>query len=100
MNNFLRWLGRASQTLFGFLWTILQEVGRGLGRLCFLILEGIGHGIASALRVAAPYLIGSGVLWYVFTYQPELFNGILTLAIMAFGLRLIVGKTFGRRNRK
>ncbi len=86
-NFFLRTL----RVLGNFLWNLLQETGRGLGRLFFLTLESLGHGMARILRFLAPWVLGVGVLWYSLEYQPELFNKILTLFIMAWGFKIMVG---------
>ena len=93
-------LQRVFLAVLRLLWTVLQELVRGLGRLCFLILEGIGHGLASTLRFSAPYIVGGGTLWYIFKYQPELFTQALTIAIMALGFKVMVVGIFGQKSKK
>ena len=93
-------LQRFFLAILRFSGTILQESGRGLGRLCFLIFEGIGHGLARVLRFSAPYLIGGGTLWYVSKYQPEFFVQALALVIMVLGFKVMMKGIFGKKSKK
>jgi hypothetical protein len=94
MRNFLtqvlRGLGRMIRAFFYLLWEILQEVGRGIGRLLYLILEGIGQGLAVFLRRLIPAIAGVAGFWLVFKYQPELFESLLALGIIILGIWIVI----------
>ena len=103
MRNFLvralRGLGRGFLAVLNLLWDILQEVGRGVGRLLFLVLEGIGRGLADFLRRLAPWVAGGALAIGIFKYQPELAEAGLTIIIMMAGIWLMVRGAFGRKKK-
>ena len=77
---------------------ILRAVGRGVVTLLRVLLweplveivRGLGRGAGELARRAMPWVLGAGVLWGLMAFAPELFQLLLVLVIMLFGLKVMV----------
>jgi len=64
----------------------LLWLGRLLGQVVGILLTNLAHGLGHLLRQTIPYIVGGGMVWGLWVYRPQLFEHILTLAIMVVGL--------------
>lgn len=92
MGNFWRGLVRYSGQFFRWFFRLV-------GDLLGIVMREVASGIGAVAKVSAPYVIGAGVAWYLCEYQPQLFQQILTLVVMAFGLRILWKNFFPKRKK-
>ncbi len=92
----LQWFGSILLTFGGF----LAEV---VGQLIRVSLQGLGTGIATLLRITAPWLVAGAVIYGTFVYRPDILQGLLTLgiagALLVLGTRTMWRGLFGSKKK-
>ena len=83
LERILRAIGRGLRTaglaVLHLLWEAIVEIVRGLAR-----------GTSDIIRRMMPWALGAGAVWGLLVFAPELFQLLLVLGIMVYGLKIMV----------